>query len=174
MEIDRIATTTEFLTYLSDNNINPDDYYLNIITPTPQSKCVLLVDGNKKYYYEASNSKSINSSSNMLSYSAKEVRTSPNCFTIHNSCGRTVYYIGVNLFVRVAGFAVGWHRITRWNLSAGGVLHYNPDPDYTHVNLSFKYDKSEWFDTVKWQVPLGTWHHAYMCRNTANGKYWRF
>lgn len=164
LEMDRIATTTQFLTYLSDCNINPDDYYMNMVTPTAQSKCVLFVNGNKKYYYEASNTK----------HSSKMLRTSPNHFTIHNSCGRTVYYIGVNLFVRANGFAIGWHRITRWNLGAGGVLHYNPDPDYTHVNLSFKYDKSEWFDTVKWQVPLGTWHDAYMCRNAANGNYWRF
>lgn len=66
------------------------------------------------------------------------------------------------------------HRITRWNLEAGGVLNYNPDPDYTHVNLAFKLNKNETFDTKKYQVPLGNWHDAYMCHNAATGNYWRF
>jgi hypothetical protein len=72
------------------------------------------------------------------------------------------------------GIIIGAHKISRWNLPADGLLNYKPDPDYTHVNLAFKYNKNEWFDTTKYCVPLGSWHHAYMCRNSRNGNYWSF
>lgn len=164
-EMDGIAVTDKFISFLGDNNINSDDYYLYLVEPKSGNNIVLLIDGTNKYYYEA-----VSGSSN----NRVAVGASPYQFTIHNNCGRTVYYIGVTLY-RWYGYApINVHRIPRWNLPAGGTLTYNPDPDYTHVNLAFKFNKGEWFDTKKFQIPLGGWHHAYMCRNGNGNNYWSF
>lgn len=164
-EIDRITESQEFQDFLIKNSIDTTDYRLEVVSPnSTDNNLIMVTDGTNKWYYRVSNEPARHYA----------LRDTPNYFALHNSCGRTVYYIGVGLFRWVSGVPIGLHRITRWNLPAGGVLNYRPDPEYTHVNLHFKYDKGEWFDTSKFDIPLGTWHNAYMCRNSRNGNYWSF
>ena len=82
--------------------------------------------------------------------------------------------MGVTLFRIVKDVSVDIHKINRWNLADGGKLDYAPDPAFTHVNLRFKPNKSDLLDITKYAIPLGTWHNAYMSKNSEGKFYWRF
>lgn len=130
----------------------------------PDTNLIMVTNGTHKWYYKVSND---------VPTRKYGLSDTPNRFTLHNSCGHTVYYVGVVLYRFVQGWVpAGIQRIYRWNLPVGGVLNYRPGPEFTHVTINFTPHKG-WHDHPRYCIPLGSWHNAYMLHDGSNYG-WRF
>lgn len=86
----------------------------------------------------------------------------PNHFRIVNSLGKTVDYVSVKFFRMLGGAPIGGQVIERHKIPSGGLLNYNPSPEWSHVTITINVDDLGLLrvkpDIWHWCLPLGTWH----------------
>lgn len=84
-------------------------------------------------------------------------------FSIVNGLQVITSQVGVTFYRMLGDIPIKGDSSNRYDLPPGGVLNYNPSPEWSHATISINV-KNDPFriqpDIYHWLLPLGTWHTA--------------
>lgn len=162
-EIFDITERNDFRTWALNKGISPSNCIFEIVSPDSSVDNLIEVrNTTHKWFYSVKNN-IIESEGNPVSFEGKfALNSNANHFKIINRCGKTVHLILVAYYRLVGAIPVQFANSYRYNIKNGGVLNYNPSPEFTHVSIAIDVDDLGWWrthsDIYKLAIPLKSWH----------------
>jgi hypothetical protein len=172
-EIENVLNSEKLRNWLTQYaKIDPNNFVLTMVSGNSDEKNVIMIsNGTHKCFYSATPldesilevSESHLSDGSLLS-GYLDVNENQNRFRIVNQCGKTANFISVAYSSYIGPIAVKTARSERYDLPNGGVLNYNPGPEFSTVSIAINVNK-KWiidptYDIYKPVLPLKTWHTA--------------
>lgn len=155
-------------------DVDPDNFkFVRIEEKNLDDKSYFIkfYDQNKDeiYYTITPGSTSVVESSFDKSRSILLPQIGPNHFRIVNGLGKTVNRVGVVFYRMFHDVPIAGDSSNRYNLPSGGVLNYNPSPEWSHVTIGIDVEDQGVLrvkpDIWHWCLPLCTWHTATIKQN---------
>lgn len=159
---------------MNHTDIDPDNFNFALLTDkrklSNKSNVIMFYDNNyhEIYYSLTAGNTSVFESGVESTWSISLLQSTTNRFRIVNGVGKTTLRVGVIFYRMFGGIPIKGESSDRYNLPNGGVLNYNPSPEWSHVTISIDVNDVWWRtnpDIWHWLLPLGTWHTGTIKKN---------